>query len=147
MRSTKITPLARIRGWFWLFLQLSLYAFALDVSVDLLSYEPSSNDALGGEEIAAPLLALCASILGMASNASSKQEMKARFHGCALWCIAILSSYFWLASLRTVEQPIPHWEFSLVLLYLFLPSAVIGIVATTVWVLFELYEDSANKAH
>ena len=130
MYSSKSLGVGRFKKWFWTFVHFSLYAFAVDVVVDVFNYDPGLGSALSSEEIAAPLLALCAATLGLAATASSNRELKERAHGVALWSIAIVSAYFWVASLALPDRSLPHPQLLAALLWVFAPSAVTGLAIT-----------------
>ncbi|MYF78413.1 MAG: hypothetical protein F4180_00445 [Chloroflexi bacterium] len=124
--------MSKLGDWhrrFWQFVQFSMYAFAYAVLVDVFRHTDSDIfNQLSVEAVAAPMLALAASFLGLASTAASKAELNSRIPGCILWCIAVTSAYLWFASLVITEENVDHLLIVAALLYAYIPSAFIGLL-------------------
>ena len=123
--------LGKWHGWFWQVVQLSMYVFAFANLRDVFRQTGRSvfdQWELSVEAVTAPMFALIVAFLGLASTAVSEGELRARVHGCILWCIAIASAYLWFASLVISDESIGHLLILAALLYGYIPSAVAGFI-------------------
>lgn len=134
-----MTTLRKWHGRFWHVVQLSMYAFAFANLRDVFRHTGHNvfdQWEFSVEAATAPMLALTAAFLGLASTAASEGELRARIHGCILWCIAVTSAYLWFSSLIISNEKIGHRLIVAALLYGYIPSAVTGFamaVALSVW--------------
>lgn len=104
-------------------------------------------EADSNEAIVAPLLALCASLLGLAlEEAKQHHSLNAKINSFALWFVAIASSYFWYASLYNlgVNETFSHLNILLGLLYWYFPIGLTGFIGSMIWKVIETVRNEAR---